>query len=137
MKNKIQEVHSHLKNHGIRPSVQRASIMQYLMENKVHPTIDQIYQDLLPLVPTLSKTTVYNTLKLFYEKKAVLFLTIDEKSLCFDADTYHHEHFKCRKCERIFDVPAPEPSLSALPGDIKLYPDEKQVYYYGLCSDCK
>lgn len=135
--NKIQEVYAHLKSHDIRPSVQRVSIMQYLMESKEHPTIDLIYKDLLPYVPTLSKTTVYNTLKLFHEKKAVAFLTIDEKSLCFDANESSHDHFKCRKCGRVFDIPAPAASLDTLQSEIALYPDERQVYYYGMCGDCK
>ncbi|MDR0364375.1 MAG: transcriptional repressor, partial [Bacteroidales bacterium] len=36
----IQQVHDHLRNHDIKPSMQRVAIMQYLMEHKTHPTIE-------------------------------------------------------------------------------------------------
>ena len=52
-----------LLDHNIKPSVQRIAIMQYLMEYPVHPSADDIYTALSPSMPTLSKTTVYNTLK--------------------------------------------------------------------------
>ena len=45
--------------------MQRIAIMEYLMDNPIHPSADDIYTALSPSMPTLSKTTVYNTLKLF------------------------------------------------------------------------
>ena len=52
----------YLKEKGIRPSAQRVAIMKYLLENMIHPTVDDIYNGVLPYMPTLSKTTVYNVL---------------------------------------------------------------------------
>ena len=43
--------------------MQRIAIMEYLMEHRTHPSADEIYTALSPSMPTLSKTTVYNTLK--------------------------------------------------------------------------
>jgi len=68
-----------LLEHNIKPSMQRIAIMEYLMEHPIHPSADDIYTALSPSMPTLSKTTVYNTLKLFSEQGAALMLTIDEK----------------------------------------------------------
>ncbi|EJX04128.1 iron uptake regulatory protein [gut metagenome] len=67
-------------DHGVKPSVQRIAIMDYLLKNRTHPTAEEIYSALVNLIPTLSKTTVYNTLKLFVEQGAALMLTIDEKN---------------------------------------------------------
>ena len=60
--------------------MQRIAIMDYLMEHRVHPTADEIYNALYPTMPTLSKTTIYNTMKLFSEQGAVKALVIDEKN---------------------------------------------------------
>ena len=60
-----------LLDHNIKPSMQRIAIMQYLMEHPIHPSADDIYTALSPSMPTLSKTTVYNTLKLFSEQGAL------------------------------------------------------------------
>lgn len=85
----------YLEKHGIKPSLQRIAIAEYLMENRTHPTADEIYNALSVSVPTLSKTTVYNTLRLFAEQNAVLSLVIDEKNVRFDIDTSCHAHFQC------------------------------------------
>ena len=74
-----------LLEHNIKPSMQRIAIMEYLMEHPIHPSADDIYTALSPSMPTLSKTTVYNTLKLFSEQGAALMLTIDEKNTNFEA----------------------------------------------------
>ena len=66
--------------------MQRMAIMDFLIANRIHPTADEIYNALYPTIPTLSKTTVYNTLKLFTEQGAVKALVIDEKNVRFDID---------------------------------------------------
>ncbi len=132
----IQEVHHHLMEHDIKPSMQRVAIMQYLLEHLTHPTIDQIYNDLVPSIPTLSKTTVYNTLKLFYDKRAVIALFIDEKNVRYDGDTRGHAHFRCKKCGAIHDVPLEENDIPPFRGSVDLHPDETQVYFLGTCNKC-
>ena len=93
-----------LVNHGVHPSVQRIAIMKYLMEHCTHPTVDTIYTDLLPILPTLSRTTVYNTLELFCEKNAAMSLTIDRRNIRYDGCVKPHAHFMCNGCGRVFDV---------------------------------
>lgn len=59
-----------LIEHNIRPSVQRVAIMQYLLDHRTHPTADDIYTELVKTMPTLSRTTVYNTLQLLVTNQA-------------------------------------------------------------------
>ena len=68
-------------------------------------TVDEIFNDLSKSIPTLSKTTVYNTLKIFAEKGAILSLTIDEKMVRFDGYNQRHAHFRCLNCNKVFDIP--------------------------------
>ena len=72
----MEVVVERLQGHNIKPSVQRIAIMKYLMEHRTHPTVDEIYTALSPTIPTLSKTTVYNTLKILSEQGAAQTLTI-------------------------------------------------------------
>ncbi len=132
----IQEVHQHLMNHDIKPSVQRVAIMQYLLEHLTHPTIDQIYTDLVPVMPTLSKTTVYNTLKLFYDKKAVIALFIDEKNVRYDGDTSNHAHFRCKKCGIVRDIPIEKTGIPSFKDNPDLHLEETQIYFLGTCKQC-
>ena len=132
----IKEIHHYLERYQINPSVQRAAIMQYLLEHDDHPTVDQIYADLLPDMPTLSKATVYNTLRLFVDKKAVKAIFIDERNVRFDAFTHLHAHFKCKRCNAIYEVPLEESDVPQFRGDDDLILDEMQIYCLGTCRKC-
>ena len=96
----IFNAYNYLLQHEVKSSVQRLAIITYLHEHRTHPTVDDIYAGLIEQMPTLSKTTVYNTLNLFYQQGAVLALTIDDKNVRYDIDTSDHAHFKCLQIGR-------------------------------------
>ena len=120
---KVNVVYENLLKYDIKPSVQRMAVMEYLMTHFTHPSVDEIYTALSPKYPTLSRTTVYNTLKLFVEQGAAQMLTIDEKMTCFDGDVSHHAHFLCKRCGKIYDLPLKEennfyPDFSEIPREV-------------------
>jgi len=131
------EVGKRLLEYGVKPSLQRIAIMEYLMDSIMHPTVDVIFNDLHPSVPTLSKTTVYNTLKLLEEQGAIRSITLDDKNLRYDADLSCHAHFKCKQCGCLCDIPLHDSAAFEIknPGDFIL--TECQVYYKGYCKQCK
>lgn len=129
--------YDYLISYNIKPSVQRMAIMDYLLSHKTHPSIDEIYLALCKDIPTLSKTTVYNTLKLFVEHGAALMLTIDEKNACFDGDISLHAHFLCKKCSKIFDMPYSGEVKQVERVDMNGFQvDEIHQYYKGVCPAC-
>ena len=119
---------------GIRPSAQRISIMEYLLKHRTHPTVDAIYNDLVKNMPTLSKTTIYNTLKLLEEHDAITELTIDKKTAHYDGVTEPHSHFMCKSCGKIIDMPLQKVDQNQTSHDFII--DEAEVYYKGYCRDC-
>mgnify|MGYP003429594140 CR=1 FL=1 len=127
--------HQTLQNAGIRPSLQRIAIYAYMCEHPVHPDVETVYDDLYPIYPTLSKTTVYNTLKLFEENKIVRSIKIEDDKLRFDADMSEHVHFKCTKCGKIFDIPMNQDLQGySLPKGFET--SKIQLNLWGLCPDC-
>ena len=98
----INNISEYLAQHGVRPSYQRTEIYKYIINNKSHPTAEMIFKKLTPAIPTLSKTTVYNTLKLFTDKNLVRILTIEENEKRYDAVSVVHGHFKCERCRKVF-----------------------------------
>ncbi|MGI5927325.1 MAG: Fur family transcriptional regulator, partial [Thermacetogeniaceae bacterium] len=56
-----------LKTKNISLSYQRLKVLEYLTQNRCHPTVEQIFTELQKDIPTLSKTTVYNTLRILAE----------------------------------------------------------------------
>ena len=99
-----KEAIARLTECGVKPSVQRIAIMHYLLTHYTHPTVDDVYRGLCGKMPTLSRTTVYNTLRLLSENNAAQMITIDEHRVCYDGNVNAHAHFYCKKCKRVFDV---------------------------------
>jgi Fe2+ or Zn2+ uptake regulation protein len=125
-----------LENHGIKPSYQRIKIYEYLVSKRNHPTVDMIYRELSPQIPTLSKTTVYNTLKLFYSVDVVQKVMIEENEVRFDANTGIHGHFKCLSCGRVYDFPIEKQFTNyGLPDGFSI--KEEHVYCTGYCASCE
>lgn len=124
-----------LRKHDIKPSHHRIRVFQYLLEYKNHPTVDMIYQDLLKEIPTLSKTTLYNTLNLFVERGIVNMISIEENESRYDADISLHAHFKCTYCGQIYDIHL-ELARLELSGLEQFEVSESQVYFKGICPIC-
>jgi Fe2+ or Zn2+ uptake regulation protein len=99
----MQNIKETLKSKGIKPTIQRIKIYKYLTEHKTHYDVETIYNDLVKELPTISKTTIYNTLKEFAEKNLVLEIPLETK-LCFDVYTQPHSHFICEKCGKVYDL---------------------------------
>ena len=131
----MDNISIYLSSYGIRPSVQRIAIMQYLLNYLTHPTADEVFESIRKQIPTLSKTTVYNTLKLFVENGAAIYLGIDEKNARFDGIVNPHAHFRCKKCGLIIDLPI-NPDFF-LPKDFDGEIDESFFYLKGFCGQCR
>ncbi len=132
----LEAIPEYLKIHGLKPSYQRIKIFEYLEKKRNHPTVDKIYQALLKTIPTFSRTTVYNTLNLFVEKKIVQVITIEENENRYDADTSIHGHFKCVKCKKVHDLKINYSDLNLSELD-QFQIDEHHFYFKGRCTNCR
>lgn len=135
MKIVIDNVGEYLKSHNIKPSYQRIRIFEYLINTTSHPTVDEIYRELISEIPTLSKTTVYNTLNLFVENGIARLLTIEENEARYDANTGIHGHFKCDGCGEVmdFDFDFTKLDVKELNGyQIK----QQDLFFRGYCEKC-
>ena len=123
-----------LQRHHIKPSYTRLAIFRYLQKHKTHPTVDNIYKTLSKELPTLSKMTVYNSLKLFIEQNLVKELVLENQKH-YDLIAKPHAHFKCDVCDTIYDIEIAPPSLDdKYKEDYKV--DGAQLLYHGTCKQC-
>ena len=99
----MDSVYNKLTALGIRPSIQRVAIMKYLATHHTHPTVEEVFLALKKQLPTVSRTTVYNTLRMLSEHGAASMITIDDHRVCYDGITEPHAHFFCKRCEKVFD----------------------------------
>lgn len=133
---KINNVDIYLRDQGIKPSYQRKRVLEHIIEHHDHPTVNQIYDALICEIPTLSKTTVYNTLNLFTLKKIVEIITIEGTETRYDLfNPKPHAHFKCDKCQIVYDIDLDFSKIAN--EDLKNYIVKDQyIHFIGICPSC-
>lgn len=131
----FEELKKEIYQKGIKLSHQRLKVLEYLYQNQCHPTVDQIYIDLQKDIPTLSKTTVYNTLRTLAGVGLVRIITIEDNEVRYDIIIENHGHFKCESCGTIYNF-----SINIdlfVSEDLKSFKiEDKNVYFKGICPRC-
>lgn len=135
MRPTFAELSTELISRNLRPSHHRIKILEYLTCNLTHPTVEQIFSDLHKEIPTLSKSTVYNTLNLFITARLVKILAIEDNETRYDLIMDKHGHFKCENCQTIYDFKINiDDFIADELNDFKIY--DKDVYFKGVCPRC-
>jgi len=133
----MEQIKQELLDREVQPTFQRIKIFQYLDENRIHPTVERIYKDIKEAIPTISRTTVYNTLDLFNDKGIVQELTISGTESRYDINTTTHNHFFCKECGEVFDIETEaywkENNIDKVQGNRI---EEIHFYFKGICKDC-
>lgn len=132
----FEQIKNYLVEHGIRPSNYRIRILQCLEDNKMHPTADQIYQNLLNEFPTLSKMSVYNTIEVLLDAGLIREITIENNEVRYDSHLEDHGHFKCNHCGKIFNFDIDFNSLH-LNGLDQFIIKDQDIFLKGICPECQ
>ncbi|WP_315122412.1 Fur family transcriptional regulator [uncultured Clostridium sp.] len=130
-----KEIKEFLLKNNIKATDNRIKIMKYLMTLDEHPTAEEIYNGLIDKLPTLSRTTVYNTLNIFKAAKLIKTVSVGEREVRYDINKIDHGHFKCENCGKIINFPIEfdEISIDMLKG-CKI--NDKYICFKGICSKC-
>lgn len=125
-----------LSNAGIRPSVQRMAVMRYIISHRTHPSAEEIFAALSPEMPSLSRTTVYNTLRALTDAglvRQVEAATPDGMSHYDNGLLDDHSHFVCSRCGTIIDLDSP---AIELPRSELFKAVSATTIYRGSCARC-
>ncbi len=127
-----------LKQKNIKPTYHRLKILEYIVENMgTHPTAEMIYDALKGEIPTISMTTVYNTMNSFLDKGLVTPVIITGTEVRYDYNKSHHHHLQCRKCGKIFDIDIECPLALGKKKFINGHRiEEVHGYFKGICKNC-
>ena len=103
--NSVDHLCAQLKARGRRVTPQRRAIIQVLLENRSHPTADQVLTRVRDVMPDLSPATVYHTLHELEEIGVLQELDLGLRERRYDINTAGHAHLVCLGCGRVEDVP--------------------------------
>lgn len=104
-----------LRSHSINPTHQRIEIAYSLFSRQEHLSADQIMAYVNTRHSETSKATVYNTLKLFVEKKLVREVIVDPSKVFYDPNTQAHHHIYNVVSGQLTDIAVSDITIGTLP----------------------
>lgn len=104
-----------LRGRGINPTHQRIEIAFALFSRQEHLSADQVLAIVNLRHAETSKATVYNTLKLFLEKRLIREVIVDPNKVFYDPNTHEHHHFYDMATGRLTDIDASAIEITGLP----------------------
>ncbi len=127
------------RRRGLAVTIQRRAVYAQLLEQRDHPTADQVYEALSVRLPGLSRTTVYRVLETLVTQGFARKVHHAGAVARFDPVTDRHHHLVCDACGRLADledalVPTIRvPETRGTGFRIRDY----SISFTGLCKDCR
>lgn len=109
------EVVSLLQERGIGPTSQRVLITRAILTGRTHVAAEDVFRALNGGSPSVSKATVYNTLRLLAEKGVIREVIADPDRVFYDPNTSPHHHFYDEDSGELSDIDATEVRVTGLP----------------------
>ena len=134
------ELVTRLKGRGHRLTPQRVAVLRILATSEGHPSVEQIYDQIVVQFPTTSLATVYKTVTLLKGVGEVLELGFADGSNRYDGGKpYPHPHLICTQCGEIRDLEAPALSelVQQASQDVGYQITSHRLDFYGLCPRCQ
>jgi Fur family iron response transcriptional regulator len=104
-----------LASRGVKATRQRLDIARALFARHQHLSADRILAMVNEGGNELSKATIYNTLKLFVEKRLVREVIVDPEKIFYDSHTGPHHHLYDTHTGEIIDIDAAGVDVVGLP----------------------
>jgi Fur family transcriptional regulator, peroxide stress response regulator len=124
---------------GLKATGPRIIILEMLEHDRSHPTAEQLHERLRQRYPSLSLSTVYQTLDTFLRAGLCHWVPGVDGRLRVEAASQRHDHAICRVCRKLFDIERAEFSSFSLPEELPhgLLVTDWRVEYEVICSPCQ
>jgi len=111
-----------LSDAGLKVTVQRITILDFLENTKSHPSAEIVYEAINKKFPSITLSTVYNTLEKFVEKGIIKKVFTTEGKARYDGNIDKHSHLIDNESGEIVDF-----SDTELNEKIENYLKEKNI----------
>lgn len=116
-------------------SYQREKILETVKDSCDHPTAERIYQRVKTKIPNISLGTVYRNLNFLADNCDILKISMTNGDR-FDKTVKNHSHFRCTKCNNVFDVDYFD--INDLPiKDNQNIITKITINFEGICKNCQ
>lgn len=124
---------------GLKATGPRMVILAALEQDSSHPTAEHLYETLRRTHPSLSLSTVYQTLDVFLRTGLCRRVSGPGDRLRVDGTPQDHDHAVCRLCGAIFDVARAQVQLPPPPEQLAngLLVTGLRFEYEVICAACQ
>lgn len=130
-----------LRRAGLKLTPQRLAIVQSLAGDPTHPTAQELFDRLRPVLPTMSFATVYSTLDSLALAGLCSARALLPGAARFDPNTEPHDHAVCEVCGAMRDIDQgarPGVGGASEPGSIGGFEVRSvETIYRGVCERCR
>lgn len=137
----LQDFLSYMNRNGLNTTAQRKTIAEAFFELPGHHSLEEFYQHILNMDPTIGLTTVYRTLKLLCNAGLASEIQFSDNITRFEVvkPHKHHDHMICLNCGKIIEIC--DQRIENLQKEIASNNGfELQGHshnLYGICSECQ
>src|SRR3982750_3872952 len=96
-----------LSTSGFRFTPQRQHVYDVLIEERDHPTAEEVFIRAKRVMPEISMATVYNCLDALVQSGVARQVNVDRGATRFCPNMREHCHFYCDNCAKVFDIDLP------------------------------
>ena len=122
-----------LADSGVRCTPQREVILQVLLDERDHPTAEELFNRVKTKLPTISLATVYNCLETLEQCGLVKPVNFERESTRFCPNRREHAHLMDSATGKVRDVEVPADLMdrlkAAIPTGFKL--DQVEINFRG------
>ncbi len=132
-----RQLNERLAHSGFRFTPHRQHVYDMLLQQRDHPTAEEVFIRAKREVPDISMATVYNCLDALVKSGLVRLVNLDRGATRFCPNMEEHSHFVCQHCGEVFDVKLP---LSSVQNCVQMPEGFKVKHYniaiHGACPAC-
>jgi Fur family peroxide stress response transcriptional regulator len=119
---------------GFRFTPQRDHVYAVLLQERDHPTAEQVFIRAKQAMPDISMATVYNCLDALVKCGLTRQVTLGRGAARFCPNMREHCHFYCDSCDSVFDIDLPAETGIALPRGYRA--ERYDIAIHGRCPAC-
>ena len=124
-----------MQENDLKATIQRTSILKAI-DNAGHISVDEIYEEVKELHPTLSLATIYKNIILMQDNNVIVEVPINGQKSKYELKKDDHMHLICQVCGKIQDTEIrPEAKEALVVENFQL--KSSKINLYGVCKSCQ
>ena len=128
-----------LKESGLKATFQRMNILS-VVDTYGHMSVEDIYDEVIKVHPSLSLATIYKNIILMMEKGVLVEVPIIGRKSKYELAKADHMHLICTECGDVEDKMCLEETdeiFHHLTEEEHFKLNKRQVNLYGVCEACQ